>query len=180
MKGEVLIEVCDNEDNLKYTVNKKNKIVDYYKKYPFVVQHLRDGTGRGYGLCFGIPNDSWSFPLVNPDGSFSFSESTETWGDENGCPNTSWKRHIEDSNYWDSDGRRVLEFSANGYYEGPITIKGLIMFVLWRPASFVSWHEPTIPTYAWNHIFSALNMDPYIEVEENERVYIHYKLIMEW
>ena len=170
MTGKVLIEVCDENDNVKYTVEQKNEIVDYYKKYPFVVQHLRDGTGRGYGLCFGIPDDTWEFPLVKEDKSFSFSESRETWNNDSGLPNTTWQRHIEESNTWEEE-KRVLEFKSINYFEGPFTFKGLIMFVLW-----IAVRGPLV----WNHIFSALDMDPYIEVASNERVYIHYKLIMEW
>jgi hypothetical protein len=171
MKGEVLIEVCDKDDNVKYTVRKKNKITDFYKKYPFIVQHLN------VSLYAAIPDESWTFPLVNPDGSFSFSESTESWNSYSGLSNTTYNRAVLESNYWDDDGKRILEFATSNYFEGEVEIKGLIFFVFF--VSDASVYGPSLG-YNYNRIFSALNVNPYITIDANERVYIHYKFIMEW
>jgi hypothetical protein len=162
MRGEVLIEVYDNNNNLKRTVKKKNRIANYYKKYPFVVQHLK-------ALWIGIPKAGWSFPLVLESG-FSFNESTNFY-----YKPTSELVKLEtiiEEDVWNSEGQREIDFVTDGYFEGPVEIKGIV--------NIVGYSAATGSDRLFTHCFSALDLEPYIIVEETERVYIHYKLLLEW
>lgn len=86
----------------------------------------------------------------------------------------------KDSEYIDEIEGKVSEYHTT-YFQGPFLLGGLMIYSD-DYSAYARWGGWSTTTFYLrvNRLMSALNIEPNITIESNERVYLHYKLIREW